>query len=217
VRERIRKGVGRMRGAGPDYLAYALLDAIIDGYFPVLEHYGEYLEDLEDVLVHDPDEELVADIHNVKRDLLTLRRAIWPLRDALGALLREPVPLISHETHPYLRDCYDHTVQIIDLVETYRELGSGLMDMYLSSVSNRMNEIMKVLTIISTIFIPLSFIAGVYGMNFNPERSPLNMPELNWYWGYPFCLAIMGVVAAVLVGFFWRKGWLGGKSKRRES
>jgi magnesium transporter len=209
VRERIRKGAGRIREAGSDYLAYALLDGVIDGFFPVLEAYGESLEDLEnEILVH-PEEELVARIHGVKRDLLTLRRAIWPLRDALSSLLREPDPLVHPETLPYLRDCHDHTVQIIDLVETYRELGSGMMDVYLSSVSNRMNEIMKVLTVISTIFIPLTFIAGIYGMNFNPQISPLNMPELNWFWGYPFSLALMMGIALALLLFFRRKGWLG--------
>ena len=164
---------------------------------------------LEDELLWNPTREAISQIHTVKRDLLTLRRAIWPLRDAINGLFREESPLISPETHPYLRDCADHAVQIIDLVETYRELGSGMMDVYLSSVSNRMNEIMKVLTIISTIFIPLSFIAGVYGMNFDTKRSPLNMPELEWYWGYPFSLAIMGLIAGALLIFFWRKGWLG--------
>jgi magnesium transporter len=212
VRERIRRGVGRIRGAGPDYLTYALLDAVIDGYFPLLEAHGERLEALEDEVIHRPDGDCIARIHDIKRDLLTLRRAVWPLRDALGVLLRETPDVIAPETRPYLRDCYDHCVQIIDLVETYRELGSGLMDVYLSSLSNRMNEVMKVLTIIATIFIPLSFIAGVYGMNFSPQASPLNMPELDWYWGYPFALALMGVVALGLLCYFWRKGWLGGNS-----
>jgi magnesium transporter len=211
VRQRIRKGGGRLRSAGSDYLAYALLDGVIDAYFPILEAYGEALEHLEDDLLVRPDEELVARIHEVKRDLLTLRRAIWPLRDAIGALLREENPLVRPETVPYLRDCYDHTVQIVDLVETYRELASGFMDVYLSSVSNRMNEIMKVLTVISTIFIPLTFIAGIYGMNFNPQASPLNMPELNWPWGYPFSLLLMAGVAVALLVFFRRKGWLGKK------
>jgi magnesium transporter len=210
VREQIRKGVGRLREAGPDHLAYALLDAVIDAYFPVLEAYGESLEDLEEDLLWDPRRQSVIQIHAIKRDLLTLRRAIWPLRDVIGLLLREEPAFILPETHPYLRDCYDHIVQIIDLVETYRELTSSMMDVYLSSVSNRMNEIMKVLTVISTIFIPLSFIAGVYGMNFNPQASPLNMPELNWAWGYPLCLGLMGCVAGALVVYFWRRGWLSG-------
>jgi magnesium transporter len=212
VRERIRSGPSRIRASKPDYLAHALLDAIVDAFFPVLEEYGERLEEIEDEIVEQPSGVVVSAVHEVRRELLTLRRASWPMREAINSLLREPTALVQEETRFYLRDCYDHTVQILDLVENYRELAAGLMDVYLSSVSNRLNEIMKVLTIISTIFIPLTFIAGIYGMNFNPSRSPLNMPELNWYWGYPFSLAFMAAVAFGMLGYFLRKGWLG---KRR--
>lgn len=206
VRERIRKAQGRVRSAGADYLAYALLDAIVDAYFPVLEEFGERLEALEDRVVARPDRSAIGEIHSARRDLLTLRRAVWPLRDALNSLQRD-VHLVTDETRVYLRDCYDHTVRIIDVIETGREIAAGLMEVYLSSLSNRMNEIMKVLTIIATIFIPLGFVAGIYGMNFNPEISPWNMPELNWRWGYPFALGLMAVVAGVLLAYCWRKGW----------
>jgi magnesium transporter len=208
VRERIRKAGGRIRSAGPDYLAYTLIDAFVDHYFPVLEHYGEVLEALEDDVIMKPQRAVIARIHDVKRDLLTLRRAAWPLREALTTLYRETTPMITAETRLYLRDSYDHSVQIIDLLENYRDIASSLTDIYLSSVSNRMNEIMKVLTIFTTIFIPLNFIAGIYGMNFNTERSPLNMPELNWYWGYPFALGIMLLLGIVMLIYFGRKGWL---------
>lgn len=209
IRERIRKKGGRIRDAGLDYLAYALLDAVVDAYFPILEQYGERLGDLEDEIVRKSLPDMIARIHAIKRDLLTLRRAIWPQRETLGALLREETPRISSETRIYLRDCYDHVTQIIDLVETYRELGADLTDIYLSSVSNRTNEIMRVLTVITTIFIPLTFIVGIYGMNFNPEISLWNMPELNWYWGYPFVLLLMLSVAVGQLAFFRRRGWLG--------
>jgi len=209
VRERIRKKGGRIHEAGPDYLAYALLDAVVDAYFPILEQYGERLEDLEDEIVRKPLPDTIARIHAIKRDLLTLRRAVWPQRETLGTLLREETPRISSETRIYLRDCYDHVTQIIDLVETYRELGADLTDIYLSSVSNRTNEIMRVLTVIATIFIPLTFIAGIYGMNFNTEISPWNMPELNWSWGYPLSLLLMLSVAVGQLLFFYRRGWLG--------
>jgi magnesium transporter len=208
VRELIRKGQERIRQHAPDYLAYALLDAVVDSYFPVLEEYGERLEDLEDEVVSATSAETIVKIHQAKRDLLTLRRALWPLREAVNSLLRERPSLFSDETHLYLRDCYDHSVQIIDMLETYREAVSGLLDVYLSSLSNRMNGIMKVLTIIATIFMPLSFIAGIYGMNFNPAKSPWNMPELAWYWGYPYALGLMFLVVAGMLIFFRRKGWL---------
>lgn len=207
VRDRIRYNKGIIRQRKADYLAYALLDAIIDGYFPVLEAYGERIEELEDEVVTNPSRQTLQEIYKIRRELLALRRAIWPQRDALNTLIRDGSNLISPEVRIYLRDCYDHAVQVIDIVETYRELSSGLMDVYLSSISNKMNEIMKLLTVISTIFIPLTFIAGVYGMNFNPDKSPWNMPELNWYWGYPACWAVMIAVAAALVYFFWRRGW----------
>lgn len=207
VRDRIRANKGIIRKQGADYLAYVLLDAIIDGFFPVLEDYGELIEELEDEVVVNPTRQTLEKIHQVKRELLTLRRAIWPQRDAINSLIRDGSDLISADVRVYLRDCYDHTIQVLDMVETYRELASSLMDVYLSSLSNRMNEVMKFLTVISTIFIPLTFIAGVYGMNFDREKSPLNMPELSWYWGYPACWALMIAISCGLVYSFWRRGW----------
>lgn len=207
VRDRIRTNKGIIRKQGADYLAYTLLDAIIDGFFPVLEAYGEKIEDLEEEVVVNPTRRTLQKIYQVRRELLALRRAIWPQRDAINSLIRDGSDLISPEVRIYLRDCYDHAVQVMDMVETYRELASGLMDVYLSAVGNKMNEIMKLLTVISSIFIPLTFLAGVYGMNFNTEKSPWNMPELNWYWGYPACLAAMAAIALGLVFFFWRRGW----------
>ena len=216
VRERIRSGRVRIRGGGADYLTYALLDTLIDGFFPLLEAYGERIEEMEDRVVQRPDQRTLGRIHTIKRDLLTIRRTIWPQRELINSLLRDPIPLITDETRVYLRDCYDHAVQIIDMVESYREMASGLMEVYLSSLSNRMNEVMKVLTIIATIFIPLGFIAGVYGMNFNTDRSPWNMPEVNWYWGYPAALGLMVVVAGAMLTYFRRKGWLGGTAPGSE-
>ncbi|WP_441291502.1 magnesium/cobalt transporter CorA [Sorangium sp. KYC3313] len=207
VRERIRTGRGSIRERGADYLAYALLDAVVDGFFPVLERLGEHIEDLE-VEVIDAKRRMSKPIHDLKRDLLTLRRAIWPQRDLVNALLREDNPIIAKDTRLYLRDTYDHAVQLMDMVETYRELSSGLMDLHLSGMSNRMNEIMKVLTIISTIFLPVTAIAGIYGMNFHHESSPFNMPELDWYYGYPlvWCLMLASVVG--LLTYYRRKGWI---------
>lgn len=207
VRDRIRSGKGIIRKQGADYLTYTLIDSIIDGFFPVLEAYGERIEELEDEVVTNPTRRTIEKIYQIRRELLALRRAIWPQRDAINALIRDGSDLISSEVRVYLRDCYDHAVQVMDMVETYRELTSGLMDVYLSSVGNKMNEIMKLLTVISSIFIPLTFVAGIYGMNFNTEKSPVNMPELNWYWGYPLCLALMFSIAGSLVYFFWRRGW----------
>ncbi|NJK76479.1 MAG: magnesium/cobalt transporter CorA [Richelia sp. CSU_2_1] len=207
VRDRIRKGQGTIRKHGADYLAYSLLDSIIDGFFPVLEIYGERIEELEDEVVARPTRKTLEKIYKIRRELLTLRRAIWPQRDAINTLIRDSSDAIGPEVRIYLRDCYDHTVQVMDMVETYRELASGLMDVYLSSVGNKMNEIMKLLTVISSIFIPLTFVAGIYGMNFNTEKSPMNMPELNWYFGYPLCLGMMATIAAGLIYFFWRRGW----------
>src|SRR5262245_15747505 len=209
VRERIRKQETRVREADAGYLAYAILDAVTDHYFPILEVYGERLESLEDRIVARPDRAVVAEIHDMKRELLYVRRAVWPQREALNTLVRDEIPHISAETRLYLRDCYDHSVRIIDLLETYREVCSDLMDLYLSSISNRMNEIMKVLTIISTLFIPLTFVVGIYGMNFDTQASPLNMPELKWYYGYPACLALMIAIAIAQLFYFRHKGWIG--------
>ncbi|PIU49583.1 MAG: magnesium and cobalt transport protein CorA [Desulfobacterales bacterium CG07_land_8_20_14_0_80_52_14] len=217
VLDRIRAGTGRMRTAGPDHLTYALIDAIIDGYFPVLERYGERVDSLEDDIVAQPNSNLIGQIHDMRHGLLTLRRAAWPLREAMNILYREPIPLIDEEERLYLRDCYDHMVQIIDLLENYRDVTSGLMEVYLSSISNRTNEIMKVLTILTAIFVPLTLISGIYGMNFNTQVSPWNMPELGWRWGYPFALGLMALVAVILLLFFKRKGWIGSAVKRPPS
>lgn len=206
VRERIRSNKGTIRKHGPDYLAYSLLDAIVDGFFPVLEEYGEELEELEDEVVANPSRQTLERIHEMKRELLSLRRAIWPQRDAINSLIRDGNPLVSDEVRIYLRDSYDHVVQVLDIVETYRELASSLMDVYLSSISNKMNEVMKVLTIISTIFIPLTFIAGVYGMNFNTDL-PGNMPELHTPYAYVVCWAVMILIAIGLIIYFKKRGW----------
>jgi len=208
VRERVRRSVGRMRSSGPDYLAYCLLDAVVDHYFPVLEHMGDRLDQLEEQAMLQPTRDTIRAIHEVKQELLVMRRAIWPHREAINALARDENPLIRPETQVYLRDCYDHVIQIMDLVETYRERGSDLRDVYLSSLSNRMNEIMRVLTVIATIFIPLTFITSIYGMNFE-TKYPLNMPELRWRYGYVALWVVIIVVTLWMFGFFWRKGWIG--------
>lgn len=209
VRRRLRSSGGQIRQRGPDYLAYALIDAAIDAFFPVLELIGEQVEELEDDVVARPGNRQVARIHDLKRNLLTARRALWPLRDMVNALLREDSPLIDQQTLIYLRDCHDHASQLIDMIETYREICSGLVDIHLSSASNRMNEVMKVLTVIATIFIPLTFIVGVYGMNFDPAAGPLSMPELGWRYGYPASLLLMAAIAAGLLMWFRSKGWIG--------
>jgi magnesium transporter len=213
VRDRIRKQSGRVRNAGADYLAYTLIDAAIDSFFPILESYGEHVEELESAVLREPAPGLVSALHDVKRDLLTLRRAIWPQREMVNTLIRDDAAFFAESTRVYLRDCYDHCIQLMDMVETYREIASGLVDLYLTTVSNRTNDIMKVLTIIATIFIPLSFVASLYGMNFDPESSPWNMPELDWRFGYPMVLALMLAVALGLVGYFVRRGWIGRRSR----
>ncbi len=213
IRARIRENVGRTRARGPDYLAYALLDAVVDGYFPFLERLGERLEAIEERVITGRRDHTPAEIHRIKRDLLTVRRAMWPLRDALGSLHRDDTPMVKEETRLFLRDCYDHTVQVIDLVETYREIGSDLMDVHLSQLNYRTNEVMKLLAVIATVFIPLNFIAALYGMNFDPDVSPLNMPELRWRYGYPAALLLMLAVAGSMLVMFRRRGWLGGQSE----
>lgn len=217
VRLRIQSGVGKAPGAGADHLMYAVLDAIIDHYFPLVELAGERLEEIEDELLTKASRGLMTRLHEVRRDLVMLRRYVWPLRDALNTLIRDTGPLIRDDTKVYLRDCHDHTVQLIDLVESYRDLASGLTDLHLSSVSHRTNEIMRVLTVISTIFIPLTFIAGVYGMNFDPAASPWNMPELKSRWGYPLVMLGMGLLAAAQLLYFWRRGWLGPPQRMDEA
>jgi magnesium transporter len=203
LRERIRSGKGRVRKMGPDYLAYCLLDAIVDNYFVVLEKLGEQIEGMEEELVTNPTPETLQRIHNLKREMIFLRKSVWPLREVVSRLERGESELIKESTGIYLRDVYDHTIQVIDTIETYRDMLSGMLDIYLSSISNRMNQVMKVLTIIATIFIPLTFVAGIYGMNFQ------YMPELKWHWVYPwaFWLVMLGVAGVMLV-YFKRKRWL---------
>ncbi|AFY70455.1 magnesium and cobalt transport protein CorA [Thalassoporum mexicanum PCC 7367] len=209
VRERIHRNKGSIRNQRADYLSYCLIDTIIDGFFPVLEDYGERLEDLQDAVLANPSSQSIDAILRIRRELLLLRRAIWPQREAIKLLIRDDSTLLSDSVRVYFSDCYDHVVQVIDMLETYRELASSLMDVYLSSISMRTNEVMQVLTVISVIFMPLTFIAGVYGMNFNPQVSPWNMPELEWSYGYVTCWALMIVTAGTMIIYFWRKGWLG--------
>jgi magnesium transporter len=209
VRRRIRKSQHVIRKMGADYLAYALIDAIIDGYFPVLEYYGEQINILEDQLLERTTTSAIARVHRLKSELFILRKAIWPHRELVGELLREETPLITPETRIHLRDCYDHVVQILDLTETCREVASDLRDFQFSQITMRQNEIMKVLTVTATIFIPLNFIAAVYGMNFDSDVSAWNMPELEWPYGYPFAILLMLLTAAGFLGFFWYRGWLG--------
>ncbi len=212
VRQRIRSSRTRVTRLGTDYLAYAILDAIIDSYFPLLEEFGEELAEVEAIILSGVVDQTIARIYRLKRDLLTIRRAMWPQRDAIFALYREPTELVSSDTQIHLRDCADHCNHIIDLLENYREISASLVDLYLSMTSQRMNEIMKVLTVIATIFIPLTFVVGVYGMNFNPDVSPWNMPELNWRYGYAVTMGAMGTLALGMLAYFWRKGWIGGQA-----
>lgn len=208
VRDRIRKATPRVRFMTTDYLAYALMDAVVDNYFAVLEDAGQQIEDLEGRLVANPQREDLEAIHDLKRELLLMRRRIWPLREVVGGLLRSESPLVHQTSLPYVRDLYEHVVQVIDTVETFRDMTSGLLDIYLSSVSNRMNEVMKVLTIIATIFIPLGFLAGVYGMNFDTSISGWNMPELGLPFGYVMFWGVAIMIGGGLFWFFKRRGWL---------
>jgi magnesium transporter len=202
VRERIRKAKGRIRRLKADYLAYVLIDTIVDHYFVILEKIGEHVEGMEEELVTNPKPETLQHIHNLKRELIFLRKSVWPLREIISGLERGDSSLIDESTGIYFRDVYDHTISVAETVETFRDMVSGMLDTYLSSVSNKMNEVMKVLTIMATIFIPLTFVAGIYGMNFE------FMPELKWHWGYFAALALMGAVAVVMVIYFRRKTWL---------
>ena len=202
VRERIRNAKGRIRKMGSDYLAYALLDAIVDHYFIVLEKIGEKIENLQETVLSQPSPETLQVIQKTKREMIYLRKSVWPLREAISALQRGESTRITEGVTFYLRDVYDHTIQVIDTIETFRDMISGTLDVYLSSVSNKMNEVMKVLTIIATIFIPLTFIAGIYGMNFE------NMPELKWHWGYLTVWLIMIVAGLLMFLGFKRKKWL---------
>ncbi len=202
VRDRLRGGKGRLRQNGSDYLLYALVDAIVDQYFAVLEALGEKIELLQEEVVANPKPDTLKDIHALKRNLLFVRRAVWPLREATNGLSRSECPFLHEPTKVFFRDVYDHVVQIVDTIETLREMVSTSLDIYLSSVSNRLNTVMRVLTVITTIFMPLTFIAGIYGMNFE------YMPELKWEWGYPIVLGLMGVVAAGMLIRFRQRKWL---------
>lgn len=202
LRERIRAGKGRLRRLGSDFLAYSLLDTVIDHYFAIVERFAERIESLEEELVGNPRPETLHQIHRLKREMILLRKAAWPLREVVNALEKSDSELIRPATKLFLRDLYDHAIHIVDSVETYREMLSGMIDIYLSSVSNRMNQVMRVLTIIATIFMPLTFLAGIYGMNFR------YMPELGWPWGYPLVLLAMFVLAGAMLFFFKKKHWL---------
>jgi magnesium transporter len=203
IRDRIRNAKGRIRGMGADYLAYSLIDAIVDNYFLILEGVGDRIEELEEEIVSETDSDVLHEIRRLKTEALTLRRSVWPLREVVNALTRGESALLRQETLPYLRDVYDHTVQVVDTVETYRDLIAGMRDTYLTVLSNRMNEVMKVLTVIATIFIPLTFVAGIYGMNF--ERQ---MPELTWPYGYITVWMVMIAIAIGMIVYFKRKKWL---------
>jgi magnesium transporter len=202
LQERIRNGKGRLRKMGADYLAYALLDFIVDHYFLILERLGERIELLEEKLLTDPTTPTLQKIQNLKREMIFLRRWVWPLREVVSGLERGESAWVREATRVYLRDVYDHTIQVIDTIEIFREMLSGMMDIYLSSLNNRMNAVMKVLTIIATIFMPLTFLAGVYGMNFK------HMPELEWRWGYPAAWLVMVLIAIFMLFIFRRKKWL---------
>ena len=202
VNERLRIGKGRIRRMGADYLAYALLDTVIDHYFVLLENLGEQIEFMEERLVLEPDRQMINEIYSLKTDMLFMRKSIWPLREIVNSLERGESAFFRDTTMLYMRDVYDHAIQVIDTLETYRDMVSGMLDIYLSSVSHKLNEVMKVLTIISTIFIPLTFLAGVYGMNFR------HMPELEWEWGYPLIWVIMAGSALIMVRYFRIKKWM---------
>ncbi len=202
IRERMKNGKGRIRRMGTDYLVYALMDAVVDNYFVVMENLGEEIEALEDEIIQKPDPKTSANIHDLRRKVILLRRSIWPLREVINGLVHSESDLIKKQTKLFIRDLYDHTIQIIETLETFRDILSGMLDIYLSSASNRMNEVMKVLTIIATLFIPLSFLAGIYGMNFK------YMPELEWKWAYPVLWGVMIVVVIMFLIYFKRKKWI---------
>jgi len=202
VRERIRTARGSIRQRGPDYLAYALLDAVVDGYFAIVEAIGDQIEVLEAEVIQEPERATITRIYQIKGEMLIARKAVWPLRDLFNTLIRDESRLFTDSTKIFLRDAYDHAVQVIDSVETMRDLSASLVDLYLSSVSNRMNEVMKMLTLIATLFIPLTFIVGVYGMNFQ------FMPELHWRWGYPAIWAVIVGLSTALLLYFRKRRWL---------
>ncbi len=208
VRKRLVAGSRRLREFGAAYLGYTLIDAVVDGYFPILEGYGDLTEALEQKAIEQSDPHMIAEIHVLKRELLEMRRALWSQREAVNTLLRDDTALIPEALKIYLRDCADHSFQLLDLVEAYREVSQGLVDLHLSSISNRMNETIKVLTVLATVFIPMTFIAGLYGMNFDAS-SPWNMPELEWRFGYFYSLVLMAVSTGIMLIYFRRKGLIG--------
>jgi magnesium transporter len=208
VRRRLRQGVGRIRGWGADYLAYAIIDAVVDDYYLHLERLGDRLEALEPRAMGRPDRLLMRDIQRLHHDVQAMARIARPLQEALVELSRDPTPLIEPRVRPFLRDCCDHVKQILGMIDGYREAEVSLKSLTLSALTHRMNEVIRLLAVISTIFAPLTFIVGIYGMNFDPSSSPWNMPELRWYWGYPFSFGLMGLAAAGVLTYFARKGWL---------
>ncbi|MCW9023639.1 MAG: magnesium/cobalt transporter CorA [Gammaproteobacteria bacterium] len=208
LRSRLQKKVGRIRQKKADYLLYCILDLVIDMGFPLLESYGEVIEAIEDELLSSKTKQItLKKIHHIRRELLLLRRNLWPQRDIINSLLRDENELINEGTLLYLRDCYDHTIQIMELIETYRDMTTNMTDIYLSSSSHRLNEVMRILTIIATIFIPLTFVVGLYGMNFNHPESPWAMPELRWYYGYPLIWVIMISIVIGMITYFKKKHW----------
>lgn len=204
VRKRLREGLGILRSSGADYLAYAIVDVIVDGYYPVLEAFADELEEIEEQVLREPRPDVLERVHVVKRTLLLVRRAVWPLRDALGTLIRDPIPLLTDSARVYLRDTYDHCIQVAEMAETYRELVSELTNTYMSVMGQRTNEVMRLLTVVTAVFIPLTFIVGVYGMNFD------YIPELHAHYGYPITMGAMMLLAIAMLAFFRWRGWLGG-------
>jgi len=198
----------RIRSLGIDYLFYALIDVIIDTGFPLIESFGNAVEEIEEETLYDASNKTALRIHELRRELLLAKKMLWPHRELLNAMMHDDNELIGDQARLYLRDCYDHSIQLMDMLETYRDMTTGILDVYLTSISTRMNEVMKVLTIIATIFIPLTFVAGVYGMNFGDNKqSPWAMPELGWYYGYPLSLLLMAIIAIGMLIYFKRKNW----------
>ena len=208
IRQRMKNPQSRLRKNGADYLTYALIDVIVDHYFVILENIGDVIERLDEIILDEPKIELVQEINQLKRMLISLRKSVFPLREVISVISREEVTFFTKHTVPFIRDLYDHTIQVIDALESYRDMASGLMDMYMTNVSNRMNEVMKVLTIIATIFIPLSFLAGVYGMNFDTAVSPYNLPELESRYGYPIFWGLVVLITGGLLAFFRKRKWI---------
>lgn len=209
IEQRLRNGGALLRSRDSDYLFYTLLDVVIDAGFPLLEYFGETLETLEDLLLEQPQRETIHELHHLRRELLILRRNLWPHREVINNLIRDETGRIGDNVKFYLRDCYDHTIQVLELLESYREMTAGMLDLYLSSLSYRLNDVMRLLTIIATIFMPLTFIAGIYGMNFGSNSESFwAMPELRWAYGYPFALGLMAAVAISMLIFFRRKNWI---------